>query len=113
MSNNLILMTAKTARQEISKARQQDLLMMQNLAYENLCISLRRLNPELHRSLLVKSLKTILDVEGIDQLPFGDLAALFFAVLDHCSEPRALLDISNILQHFTTLLEAVYTGWIV
>jgi hypothetical protein len=98
----MILLQFPARRQPMS-TRQRDLLTMQNEVFGTLNDSLRRLDPQLHRFFMVKSLTVILGQPGLDELPIITLAELLFALLDSCDDCHQLLDLQNVFIYVSQL----------
>lgn len=103
--NNLILLVPPANRQAISAT--SELLELQNVTYETLTLSLRRLDVRLHRAFLIRTLAIVLDLEVCDlcSLPTASLAELLFGVLDCTSQPETYLHVQNVMIFTTHILE--------
>jgi hypothetical protein len=83
----------------------QERLEMQNELFFTLNEALRRLDPDLHRFFLVKSLHVVLQVPGLDALPTISLAELLFALLESCDDCNQMLDLQNVMIFASQILQ--------
>lgn len=104
----LILLPQPTKRQPHISTRQYELLQLRNFAFETLLLALQKLDHADHHAFLVRSLTIILDAPDLDKLPIVSLAELLFAVIDNCMEPRAILDLQNVMIYAAQMLEGAY-----
>jgi hypothetical protein len=94
---NLLMFPKPTKSQPISIDNRRELIAVQNSAFETVVWALRTVNPDLHRSLVVKSLTIILDLPALDELSTVSLAEMLFVVIESATHIKSIVDTQNVL----------------
>lgn len=91
--------------QGVKQTERQQVLELQTISFETLVSALNRLEARLHRQYMIGTLSIMLDVPNLHLLPTISLAELLFALLDSCTEARAIMNQQNVLIYVTDALE--------